>query len=127
MSNTNVATVPERWRVRISEANILNRLLKHFNNQLDVPLKPDQVALGIKLIGKILPDLQSVSIEASIQHSDLSRLELDAKLIALGYNPEDTWKTLEKPVINHRPMLIEQDDDHEPIDTHDSINDTSEN
>ena len=117
---TSVSTIPDRWRGKISGSNILHQLVEFAEGRID--MAPHRAATCIKLIGKILPDLQSVSIEASINHSDLSRLELDAKLIALGYNPQETWAKLDKPIINHECITIDQDD----IDTIDSV-DTTDN
>lgn len=107
--STSVSTIPDRWRAKISGSSILNQLILFAEGKID--MLPHRAATGIKLIGKILPDLQSVSIEASINHSDLNRLELDAKLIALGMDPLDTWKGLDKPIINHHAIIIDQEPD----------------
>lgn len=116
MSHGNVGTVPDRWRAKISKSNMLDQLIQFAEGKID--MAPHRAGTILKMVGKILPDLQSVSIEASINHSDLSRLELDAKLIALGYNPQDAWDTIAKPVINHELITIDQEPD--PVDDQDT-------
>ena len=106
--------LPDRWRDRISKANVLDRLLKHFNNELADPLDTGQITLGIKLISKVLPDLQSTTVEHRIDHSSLSIHELNGRLSALGYDPQQVWNRLNGKAINNL-AAIEHDD--VPVDT----------
>lgn len=89
-------SIADRWRERISRAKILERLLKHYAGELDPPLDQGQINIGLNLIRKILPDLKSVDVSGRIEHQHFSRLELEARLIALGRDPEQVWQELEK-------------------------------
>jgi hypothetical protein len=51
----------ERTRQKIADANVLTRLLKGFNGEVE--LTSHQVAIGLKLIDKLVPNLQSVEQE----------------------------------------------------------------
>jgi hypothetical protein len=49
---------PEKAKDRIRQAKILNRLIKHFNGEQE--LSQSQVNVGLRLLGKLLPDLKAV-------------------------------------------------------------------
>ena len=51
----------ERTRQKIADANVLTRLLKGFNGEVE--LTAHQVAIGLKLLDKLVPNLQSVEQE----------------------------------------------------------------
>lgn len=51
----------EEHRLKISNSNILNRLLKHMEGEVE--LTQTQVTVGLALLKKVMPDLQA------IQHS----------------------------------------------------------
>jgi hypothetical protein len=53
----------ERTRQKIADANVLARLLKGFNGEVE--LTTHQVAIGLKLIDKLVPNLQSVEQEVT--------------------------------------------------------------
>ena len=56
--------MPEDVRHKIANGNILNRLQKHFDGEVD--LSPTQVQVGLALLKKFLPDLQAMSLEATV-------------------------------------------------------------
>ena len=104
-----------RWRKKLSDANVFDRLLKHFNNELRVPLTGSQVMLGIKLMGKVLPDLQSSTLDIQVNHQSMNRLELEARMMQMGIDVDKEWQTIDNmKVIDVKPVLVEQDD--EPVD-----------
>ena len=85
----------DRWKEKISQSNVLTRLIKHFNGELDPPLDQTQVQIGLAFVRKVLPDLKSVDISGRIEHQHMSRLELEHRLIALGRDPKQVWQELE--------------------------------
>ena len=109
-------TVTDRWRLRISESNILFRLIEHVEGRLE--LTGTQCATGLKLIGKILPDLQAVVVEVAIEHHSLNKLQLEGRLNALGINADKIWNQL-------NPNVIEHTNNNSCIDIHES-EDTNE-
>lgn len=63
-------------RVKIQNSNILNALIEHVKGQRE--MSATQVTAGLGLLRKVLPDLASVTVEASVtlRHEDaLSQLE----------------------------------------------------
>ena len=48
----------DRWRSNISNSNILTRLIKFAEGHID--MTPAQANTGLRLIGKILPDRDSI-------------------------------------------------------------------
>ena len=122
MQSVTRMTSQERYRKKISEGNILDRLLKHFHNQLRVPLDNGQVMLGIKLVGKVLPDLQSIEVSGAINVNVMNRLELDARMITLGRDPSTVWASIDKPlpVIEHVSPEPQPEPDEQPVEINDS-------
>jgi len=113
MDVTRIA-LADKWRDKISKANILDRLLKDFRNKLRVPLTASQITLGLKLIGKILPDLQSATLDIRIEHAGMNRLELEARAHVLGINPNELWHSIDdQSVIEHDKVIVIQEDTSE--------------
>ncbi len=83
----------DKWRDKIKASNILKRLIQCGEGTLE--LDRTQAMVGLRLIDKILPSLQAVQVEQTIHHVGLTRVELDARLIALGHNPHVVWNNLE--------------------------------
>jgi hypothetical protein len=91
----------ERWRERIRQANILDRLIKFANGDID--MSAAQAATGLKLIGKVLPDLQATTVTARVEHSSLSREELEARLTQMGGDAGKMWES----IAGHKLKAIE--------------------
>lgn len=53
----------ERTRQKIADSNVLARLIKGFNGEIE--LTPQQVAIGLKMLDKLVPNLQSVEQEVT--------------------------------------------------------------
>ena len=115
-SNTsaNRMSVSDRYRIKISEANIVDRLIKHYHNQLSIPLDNGQIMLGLKLINKILPDLQSVTVDVSVEHKQLTKLELEQRLLMLGRDPQVIWNQLNPNIIESVAVPVRESEETEP-------------
>ena len=69
-------TMPEAHRVKIQNSNILNALIEHATGKRE--MSASQVTAGLGLLKKVMPDLQSMQLDAnvSVSHEDmLSELE----------------------------------------------------
>ena len=112
VGNQRVDTVgiAERMRLRIQSSNMLDRLIRHVTDELEMSATQCQVAL--KLVGKILPDLKQVEVNATVEHKSLNIHELNGRLIALGRDPQSVWDSLDtmKPV-KQLPVTIDQEPD----------------
>ena len=97
----------ERWRDRISKGNILDRLMKHFDGEVD--LTPSQVTVGLKIFDKMIPSLKHIEHSGMIEHHQMSIHDLNARLSALGHNPDEIWKQLNNnKVIDLKPEPVDQ-------------------
>lgn len=68
--------MPEAHRVKIQNSNILKALIEHAEGTRE--MSASQVSAGLGLLKKVMPDLQSIQLDAnvSISHEDmLSELE----------------------------------------------------
>lgn len=72
--------MPDDVRVKIANGNVLNRLQKHFDGEVD--LSPTQVQVGLALLKKFLPDLQA--IELSGDEDKPVKLEVGASWLPPG-------------------------------------------
>lgn len=54
----------EDWRDRIQAGVILDRLMKHLNNEIE--MSPTQIKAAQIILGKIIPDLKSTDIHGEI-------------------------------------------------------------
>lgn len=123
--STSVNTLPDRWREKISKSNLFDRLISHLKGELEPPLNAADMNGILKVIGKVLPDLKSVEVTGSINHTTLNRGELEARLTAMGRDPTELFKNIGnvqpiQQVIEHEPI-----DQAEPTDTQ-SIADESQ-
>jgi hypothetical protein len=111
--------VATSWRARIKASHILNRLILCAEGELE--LTHTQANTGLRLVDKILPSLQAVTIEQTVQHLGLARHELDARLLALGQDPNKIWNRLGGVIdVKPEPIQINQDDhDRLHVDKHD--------
>jgi hypothetical protein len=101
MAHMNDRPTAERWRERIRQANILDRLIKFANGEVEMTAA--QAATGLKLIGKVLPDLQATTVTARVEHSSLSRDELEARLTQMGGDAGKMWES----IAGHKLKAIE--------------------
>jgi hypothetical protein len=105
--------VTTKWRERIQGSQLLNRLIDHCEGRLDLSMS--QCNTSLRLIDKILPSLQAVSVDVQVNHSGMDRYELEARLLALGQNPNDVWSKLSGHTIDQEAIPIKsinQVDDH---------------
>ena len=116
-NTTQRMTVQERWAKKIRDANILDRLIKHVNGQLDPPMEPSAVQAAMKLVGKIMPDLKSTEITGTIGVKSMNRLELEGRLLQLGIDPNSVWQKLEgRAQVIDSKVINGQSSDKESID-----------
>ena len=108
-------TIRDKWAKRISDSNMLHELVKFSEGKIEMSAARANVIL--RLIGKILPDLQSVEVSATVNHVGLNRLELESRLLMLGKNPKQVWDSLngqnKHTVLEHVPDDCDQNDDDE--------------
>ncbi len=57
----------DEHRVKIQNSNILNALLEHVEGKRD--MSSTQVAVGLGLLKKVLPDLAAVDITGTMDHT----------------------------------------------------------
>ena len=76
--STNRAPHKERTIEKIRNAKVLERLLKHFNGELE--LSATQVNVGLSLIKKYLPDLKAVEHTGEVNHKHAQELTRDELL-----------------------------------------------
>ena len=98
--------VTTKWRERIQGSQILWRLIQCAEGTLE--LTHTQANTGLRLIDKILPSLQAVTVEQTVNHVGLQKHELEARLIALGQDPTAVWNRLAGNVVDviPEPKLI---------------------
>ena len=104
-------TFTQRSIEKIKNGRLLDNLMKYCNGKLELTGK--QVDCHLRLINKVLPDLQSVQHDVSINNQSLNMYDLNARLASLGHDPEAIWSRLS----TNKPLVIE----HDPISTSDSI------
>jgi len=101
MGNQKHISMQNKWREKIKGSNVLTRLIQVAEGTLEIDKTAAMVSL--RLIDKILPNLQAVTVEQTVNHVGLTKWDLDARLIALGENPEDVWNTLANhQVVGHK-------------------------
>ena len=127
MGNAHKGSLPDRWRKHLSEAGVLSRLIKHFNNELDVPLDSGQVQLGVAFMRKLLPDLQASTHEVNHNHNLMDVHNLTARLAALGHDPETVFKRISTgQVIEAEPVDNLLVTTEQPVDKNQSESDPIE-
>lgn len=115
-------TVQEKWRKKISGSNMLVELVKFSEGKIEMSAARANVIL--RLVGKILPDLQSVEVSATINHRGLNRLELESRLLMLGKDPKQVWNSLNGQNSDSVPVLEHDAESDQASD--DQNNDKSE-
>lgn len=90
-------TVLDRTRKKISDANILDRLLQHFAGTLEKPLNAGQIQIGLKLVNKIAPDLKQVEYRGELRIM-VTKQDIDSRLIEFGIDADKVWKELPESI-----------------------------
>jgi hypothetical protein len=101
------ADYPERTRNKIAASTILPELIKYAEGS-ESKLDHSRALIAVKLLGKLVPDLQSTQVDVSITNNQLNIHELNARLQSLGYEPQNVWSQLngEAPItIEHEPPV----------------------
>ena len=75
-------TYPQKARERISASKIINRLVKHIHGEID--MSPSQVQAARILLNKVLPDLKSVEVAASVEVGPPVYEMTDEQLLAIA-------------------------------------------
>ena len=107
--------IAQKWRDKIQGSQILNRLISYCEGNLE--LTSSQANTGLRLIGKILPDLASATVEVNHNHNLVDIHTLNARLAALGHDPETVFKRIStNQVIEAEPekTIIESDSIQDP-------------
>ena len=104
--------MPERWRKRLSDSGVLDRLLSYYNGKIE--LSNGQVMLGIKFMDKLLPTLKQVEINATVEHKQLTKLELEQRLLMLGRDPKEIWNQLNPNIIESVAVPVRESEETEP-------------
>jgi hypothetical protein len=117
-----------RWREKVQGSHILNRLIAcaegvdyYVAGNLIEAMTHTESQVALRLVDKILPSLASVQVEQTVVHIGLQRHELDARLLALGQDPNKIWNRL-GGVIDVEPIrakLVDQDNTSVHVDKHD--------
>ena len=121
--STSVSTVRDRWTKKIQSSQVLNQLILYADGKID--MTPARANACLRLVSKILPDLQSIQVDTNINYRDLNRLELEARMISLGYDPATVWKQLDN-VIEHESVPVINQDNHDNDDINHNVIDDSD-
>ena len=73
--STNRQPHKQRSIEKIRNAKVLERLIKHFNGELE--LSATQVNVGLSLIKKLIPDLKQTEHTGTIEHKNVKEMTLE--------------------------------------------------
>ena len=79
---TEIRTYPQRARERIVGTKIIDRLMKHIHGEID--MSHSQVQAARILLNKVLPDLKSVEVAASVEVGPPVFEMTDEQLLAIA-------------------------------------------
>ena len=88
----------ERSIEKIKNGMLLDRIIKFCHGQLELTGK--QVDTHLKLINKVLPDLQAVQHNVDVNHNVVDIHTLNARLSALGHDPQSVFAAIS----NNQPI-----------------------
>ena len=88
----------ERSIEKIKNGQLLHRLIEYCHGQLELTGK--QVDTHLKLINKVLPDLQAVQHNVDVNHNVVDIHTLNARLSALGHDPQSVFAAIS----NNQPI-----------------------
>ena len=101
----------ERMRNKIRHSSILPKLVRYSEGDETI-LTHSQALVGLKLISKVIPDLQTMQIEHTVDHAAMNIYELNSRLSSLGYDSASIWQqingsTTDSVAIEHDPNTTE--------------------
>ncbi len=108
MGQASNLAISDKWRRRIAESVMLSQLIEYAEGRIDMTNSRANTIL--RLVGKVLPDLQSIQVDVAVEHKTLNKLELEQRLLSLGHNPSMVWNQLNGSVITVEPEPINQSD-----------------
>lgn len=106
------ASVLARTKQKIIEANLVTDLIQFVKGEID--MTTTQANTALRLVNKFMPDLQAVQHDVSVSHNVQDIHTLNAKLSALGHDPNQVWQS----IANNQPVTIkaiEQSDVEEKV------------
>ena len=107
------ASVLERTKKKIVDANLVADLIKYCKGELE--MTQGQATTALRLIGKWMPDLQASSVEVTHNHNVMDVHNLTARLAALGHDPATVFKRISTgQVIEPEKTIIESDPIEDP-------------
>jgi hypothetical protein len=95
-------TQKDRMREKIRSSMMLDRLIKCFNGKIE--LSNVEANIGLKLIGKVLPDLKATEHSGSVDHrhtEELSDDEIATRIARLTQGDSKTAPGKDKPKALH--------------------------
>lgn len=108
--DTQRLAVADKWREKLKASNMVNCLIDFVDGKID--MAPHRAQTIVKLMGKFMPDLQSVALDIHVSGISLDRHELEARAHILGLNPANLWNDVNnQPVIEHQPINQDESDD----------------
>ena len=85
-----------RDQIKVNKAvQIINAVLAGEREIKGKPIKRNQEWLAWRVVDKMLPSLQAVSIDAQVNHVQTIQ-DVNAQLLMAGINPRDAWNLLER-------------------------------
>ena len=66
-------------RTKIANSKILNNLIAFAEGDETVTMEPHRVTAAVALLKKILPDLQSLEVQADVTHNTVSHTPMTAE------------------------------------------------
>ena len=120
-TDVNRMQIADKWREKLKASNMLELLIQFVEGKIE--MQPHRAQAILKLVGKFLPDLQATTLDITVNHKTMNRLELEARAHILGINPNDLWNSIDTMnVIEHEKVQLIQEDsgDGLPPDVGDS-------
>jgi hypothetical protein len=95
-----------RDQIAVNKAvQIINAVLSGEREVKGKPIKRNQEWMAWKVVDKMLPSLQAVSIEAQVNHIQTIQ-DVNAQLVLAGINPSDAWNLLDRVPLEHEPEKL---------------------
>ena len=94
------ASLLERTKQKIIDAMLVDDLVKFVKGEIE--MTSTQANTALRLVNKFMPDLQAVQHDVSVNHNVQDIHTLNAKLSALGHDPNQVWQS----IANNQPVTI---------------------